>query len=352
MFIRPASKKRKFFQQKDRTLLVLLGSLVLLLAGGMIGYAYAIHTEPIFVMKRVNDKGLVFTNPLLSCGISENKEFSEYKPLEETISSSLDEINQDGKTTASVYYRDLNTGRWFGINENEKYSPASLFKVPIMISYLKESESDPYILEKRTYFSGKSDISNTSEHFKDMHSIQANTSYSIGQLLSYMIKYSDNLATTLLFKGLDQNSFGEVISDIGLQPLNTTGTVQPTDDFITVKEYSYLFRLLYNATYLSPENSEKALKMLSEADFDKGITLGLPKGLKAAHKFGERSILDPATLQDEKNELHDCGVVYYPGHPYLICVMTKGKDFDTLSKTIGTTSKIIYEYVDKEYKSR
>jgi len=28
-------------------------------------------------------------------------------------------------------------------------------------------------------------------------------------------------------------------------------------------------------------------------------------------------------------QLHDCGIVYYPETPYLLCVMTKGWNFET-----------------------
>lgn len=51
--------------------------------------------------------------------------------------------------TIGVYVRNLNNGPWFGINENEKYSPASLMKVPILMTFLKWIELDPSILMKK-----------------------------------------------------------------------------------------------------------------------------------------------------------------------------------------------------------
>jgi len=52
---------------------------------------------------------------------------------------------QDG----SVYFRDLNNGMWFGINEGVFYRPASMLKVPVMIAYFKLAESTPAILAKK-----------------------------------------------------------------------------------------------------------------------------------------------------------------------------------------------------------
>ncbi len=51
--------------------------------------------------------------------------------------------------TIGIYVRNLNNGPWFGINEDEKYSPASLMKVPILITFLKWIESDPNILTRK-----------------------------------------------------------------------------------------------------------------------------------------------------------------------------------------------------------
>ena len=57
----------------------------------------------------------------------------------------------------SIYFRNLETGDWVGINQNEDYDPASLLKVPVMILYLKHAESDPSILS-RTYAYTASDL--------------------------------------------------------------------------------------------------------------------------------------------------------------------------------------------------
>jgi hypothetical protein len=42
-------------------------------------------------------------------------------------------------------------------------------------------------------------------------------------------------------------------------------------------------------------------------------------------------------------ELHDCGIVYLPDNPYLLCVMTKGNDFAKMEKIIEEISRLSYE---------
>lgn len=294
--------------------------------------------------KRADDPNLTFTNPLLACGVYENTEFGEYKTLEQMINDKIKKIDPENKSAVSVYYRDFNSGRWFGINESYTYSPASLLKVPIMIAYLREAESNPNILSRKIYYDGNTVVSNSVEFYKSKNYIKAGNYYTVDQLISSMIEYSDNAATVLLFQNIDNNSLVEVMTDIGFKLPKGDGANQGTDDYMTVKTYSFLFRLLYNSTYLNRDMSEKALKILSNADFNNGITNGLPSDIKISHKFGERTILDN-TGNYTGRELHDCGVVYNSKHPYLLCVMTKGKDFETLSSIISAVSTTVYSAV-------
>jgi hypothetical protein len=46
-------------------------------------------------------------------------------------------------------------------------------------------------------------------------------------------------------------------------------------------------------------------------------------------------------------EMHDCGIVYYPYRPYLLCVMTKGSgEIKSLETVIQDVSKMVYEEVN------
>ncbi len=66
-------------------------------------------------------------------------------------------------------------------------------------------------------------------------------------------------------------------------------------------------------------------------------------GIPVSHKFGE------AGTGNVERQLHDCGIVYFPDHPYLACIMTRGKDTDELKKSIVDISRFIYEKIDEQY---
>ena len=114
---------------------------------------------------------------------------------------------------------------------------------------------------------------------------------------------------------------------------------------MSVEEFATFFRVLYNATLLSKDMSEKALDLLARAEFKEGLVEGVPASVTVAHKFGERVF----GSNGEIKELHDCGIVYYPEHPYLLCVMTKGSSFEYLDDGIREISHIVYEKVNRTF---
>ena len=88
--------------------------------------------------------------------------------------------------------------------------------------------------------------------------------------------------------------------------------------------------------------SEKALEFLSQTEFKKGIVGNIPSDVKVAHKFGERTYLSSTGTLVYK-ELHDCGIVYASNNPYVLCVMTRGNDFEKLEDLIQSISQTAYE---------
>ena len=141
---------------------------------------------------------------------------------------------------------------------------------------------------------------------------------------------SDNVAADLLAENiLNVNEmWSALFKELGLsQVLAEKGVAQK----LTVNELSLFFRVLYNATYLNRENSELALSLLTRTRFQKGIRAGIEdQNVVVASKFGERSYDGPDRPKDDK-ELHDIGIVYLEENPYILCVMTKGTDFDQTS---------------------
>ncbi len=286
-----------------------------------------------------------FINPLLGCEVAEQKEVSEFMPLKNKILNLIKEKTSQGDATAISVYFDRRDGRWLSVNGREKYFPASLMKVPTMMAFFKLAETHPEILQKSVVYQSASDL-NQIEYFKSEKTLEVNRRYTIEELIERMIVYSDNNTLPLLLNNIDENAFEDVFTDLGLKlPKDNK---EDLNDYIIVKSYANFFRVLYNASYLTRTMSEKALKLLSKPYFKQGLMAGVPDTITVAKKFGERSFSDRSDNPNSIKELHDCGIVYYPEHPYLLCVMTKGKDFKKLAKSIADISRLVYETVDSE----
>ncbi len=277
-----------------------------------------------------------YTAPLLLCPTYESTDLTESASLKSGVQNIVDSaISKGSASNVSVYIRGFR-GKWVGINENETFVPASLLKVPLLIAYFKEAEGDPTILKRVVTYDGSFD-DNQAEEFRGASDIKPG-SYTILQLLTSMIENSDNNASKLLDANIDPRVLASVYTDLGLQiPTSDKPQVQ----VISAKQYSYFFRILYNSTYLTPEYSEKALQMLVVADFPQGIEATVPKGTDVANKFGERTVYTPQGDVTER-DLHDCGIVYAKSGPYVLCIMTKGKNFNDLINVMQSIGKFVY----------
>jgi beta-lactamase class A len=283
-------------------------------------------------------------NPILPYYEQIDLDYTELKSFKAKIEKRIQSFKNTHKDLhVSYYFRDLNNGLWMGINEQESFSPASLFKVPLMIALLKKAESDPKVWEMGVDYK-KADLGEVPEEsgFKK----EDGKFYTIADLLTQMIVYSDNTASMLLLQFVGDEAVMKVIDELNMHVGN--GFDQNTN-FVTVKAYAGILRILYNATYLNKEMSEKALNLLAQSKYNKGIRAGIPAHIKVAHKYGKRDeTVGGGRIHNL--QLHHFGLVFHPKKPFIIGVMTRGADVETKLKVIQALSEITYLEVDKQTK--
>lgn len=286
--------------------------------------------------------GYKYINPLLGVEFQHNSFFSVNKSIELKMSDVIDESKKSGKIdTASIYLRDLESGYWAGINEDAKFSPGKLLKTPLMIAYLKIAEGTPSILENQITNNLKEE--NNSNIFLHNESIMRGETYTTKELIDRMIINSDDVAANLLFDNIDTESLSEVFSDLGISFVED----KDTQDYVSLKLYGLFFRVLYNSTYLNREFSEKALALLAKSDTNFGFGASIPKEVSLVQKFGGRKYLDGKNVM---YEMYDCGIVYYPEHPYLLCASAKGVSIEGVTEFFKKLSRDVYAEMEYKYK--
>lgn len=289
----------------------------------------------------------IFTNPALNYtelkdSIMNNKNINLWNQINDYISykKSLWDI-----THLSVYYRNLNNWWWFGINEKEEFSPASLMKLPILLAYVKKSESVPWFLDQKIIYKKNPNLPDYKQNIPPEKQLKEWQEYSLWDVLQYMIIYSDNHASSLLELNLPSEELQRTFTDIGIQFPEIKNW--SFDNNVKVRDYAAFFRILFNSSYLNRKNSEKILKLLSQIDFCDGLNQWVPGNTLISHKFWERGII--WSNGREEKQLHDCGIIYYPNHPYVLCVMTRWYDWSKLKTLISDISQMIYTETKNQY---
>jgi len=291
--------------------------------------------------------GYTFISPLLLCDTSSKTN----SPAVANLQTKLQAIVGNAQAahtidTASIYFRDLTTRNQTNINGDEKYYPASLRKVPVLMSFYKKAEADPAILTTTGMLHGTTDY-NAGVEIPPKVSPQFGQTYSINDLITMMIKYSDNNSLQVLAANLGDNGLREIYQQLQIEyPENQLAVT----DSLSAYQFSLFLRTLYNSTYLDSEYSEKALQLMSQTDFKDGLVAGLPSTITVAHKFGvETDNANSGALN--QRQLHDCGIIYAPKTPYILCVMTKSSgSLAEAEKTIKDISAVTYQEVQNGYR--
>lgn len=295
---------------------------------------------PVFGSVHISEECLKtyeFTADSISCEEYEES-YSRMKVLDEKLSTAAKEYEKNPKITRlSIWTRDLKTRQWAAYKEHERYIPASLMKVPLMVAYLHLAELNPTVLTSSIVYK-QSDETN-GQYMPPSNKLIPGASYTVEALVEQMIKYSDNDVMRLLIEHLDAQLFTDTLTDLGLQIITDSDIL----NFVTVKTYANVFRVLYNASYLNREFSEKALTLLASTEY-KGIAEPLPSSVTVAHKFGERGIED-AQGNTKTIQLHDCGIVYTAKRDYSLCIMTEGHDLELQKKINREISKLVYNNI-------
>lgn len=226
----------------------------------------------------------------------------------------------------SVYFEYLSTGSNIVISKDAEFYPASLLKVPVAMAVAKKIEQGEWKWSNELVLMS----ADKDDKFGTLYKKPSNSTYTIEELVRRSLSDSDNTAHFILVRNLEIEEMKDVYDHMGLKGfLDTEGS-------LSAKRYSIIFRSLYSASYNNDSDSQKLLTYLSKSPFTTYIEQGLPKGVSFAHKIG---------IDTDKKVFMDSGIVYAENRPYLLTVMTKGKDEQTAKKIMVDISEKVYNYV-------
>jgi beta-lactamase class A len=208
-----------------------------------------------------------------------------------------------------------------------------MMKIPVMIAYFKQAMTNPGLLNQRILFAKRYEGLPVEEGSAPV--LIPGKEYTIKALIEHMIIESDNESMALLYENMEASKLNQIYIDLQI-------VIPPSDApafNMNVEEFSRFMSILINATYLDKKYSEMALKILTSVHYNKGITLNMPADLTVAHKYG--------VANNGVKMLSESGLFYLGNDPYLIVIMTKGKDFLKQENVLTTVSDRIYQHMKK-----
>lgn len=271
------------------------------------------------------------------------RKVGELKPFRYKVTTLIDEkVGDEEVRSVSLYFRDLDKGNWFGIADNEPFSPEGQLKIPLMIAYFKWAETNPLVLRKKLVLAPGKERAEP-RFLRPPRPLEPGTPYTVNDLIFRMAASGDNDAYTLLKENLPPAHLQRIYKDLYMN-------YDPSkkEDVLSLSAYASFFRVLFNASYLSEEVSEKALRILSRTSFRDGMVAGVPPDVDIASKAGERVLLPDGADGEEVLQLHEFGIIYHPVRPFLLGITVRGDDYETLAQAVRDITRLIYAEVDRQ----
>jgi beta-lactamase class A len=215
-----------------------------------------------------------------------------------------------------------------------------------MMAYFKWAETNPLVLRKTLTYKGTENQAEEQKHIKPLAELQPGKRYTVNDLIFRMIAYDDTSAYSLLSANLPPGRLDRIFKDLNVE---YDPHKDKEEDSLSLSAFAGLYRVLYNASYLNEEMSEKALRYLSKSTFRDGMASGIPQNIELAGKHGERTeAVTKNGEEDELYQLHEFGIIYHPNRPFLVGIMVRGNDFNKLMKVVRDITRLVYEEVDQQ----
>lgn len=315
--------KPGFFKKLKNPLIIII---ILLLATNLLTFLYY---KPIVENPFENYKNPYPYIDLSRSFIDQENFIVNLQPLRESLASIYKEHGED---KIALYVEFLNSGANISYNQDARYYPASLIKMPVAIAAVKRIQDGYWNWDSKLVIFDE----DVDTKFGTIGNLPIGTRLTIEELLKELLTKSDNTAYKMLLRNLGAGPVNDFLTETGLveffdQDLN-----------ITAKEYTRLFRSLYTSSYLKREYSQKILNLLSLSERNY-LGQAIPADIIYSHKFGENVT---------EKIFADSGIVYIPERPYIITVLYKGGSEDDKMTTDAFFYKIsntVYKFFN-EYK--
>ena len=233
--------------------------------------------------------------------------------LEAKLMDRLRQIDQRFDGVMGIAIIDLATGRTMSINGDMVTAQASLIKVPVLAAAWQKIESGALALDRKVELTGKDKAGGSGT--LDARLGPQPLEVTVEELLTLMIRDSDNTATNKIIALVGMDSVNQLMSQLGLRytrlrrvMMDSAAAKRNDENTSTPLEMARLLEFIYRERLISRNASRRMIEMMKlvQADF----RAALPRGVESASK--------PGAVPGVRTE---AGIVFLEGRPYILAVM-------------------------------
>lgn len=233
--------------------------------------------------------------------------------LERRLMRGLEQIESTNGGVLGVALIDLASGHGIAHNGDTEFPQASLIKVPILVDVFRAVRAGELRLDERVTLAPADTVAG-SGHLQ--HRLRRGpVEITIRDLVTGMIRDSDNTATNWIIRRLGMERINQTVSGLGSRStrlrrimLDTAASERGQENVATPLEMARLLELIYRGKAVDPQASREMLAILKLVEGD--IRNTVPASIEVAAKTGGL-----AGVRTEG------GIIMLPGRPFILTVM-------------------------------
>jgi len=282
----------------------------------------------------------------------------------------VEEVLRDAQGEFGVAVSHLESKEKAGHRQNELFQLASVFKIPILVTLMREVEAGRISLQQRVVLKAEERVPGSGV----LQELDPGAHLTVKDLATLMIVVSDNYATDMLLGLIGQEKVEAHMHELGLESFSLphncwqllnrcvgmeephpspaayaeyerreeTGDYEilfdvteptPQNNVCTPEDLNRLLTSIHNREILSPASCELILAILLRQKYNSRLPLLLPERIRVAHKTGTVN-----------NVVNDAGIIYLPqgkGTIVISVLSRKVQEIHAAERTIARLAKAV-----------
>lgn len=247
-------------------------------------------------------------------------------PVWQPLDDAVRRITADFDGRLSVVAVDLTGGARYEFRPNDRYYPASTFKLPVTICTVQAIERGELTWDTLVTFTKEDDDTVGQGGFADA---EYGTKWPIRNLLDRSLISSNNVAVKMLARTLTWEKLAACTTGLGGMVTRTGEGSTP----VSAADEAAWWQAVWAMKQEKPQLAENLLRPLRLVPYLGRITSGTPRGDLVTHKFGTYPPYE-----------HD-GAIVWGERPYLLVVLTYGEDHDSADRAIEQIARAAWDAI-------